>query len=184
MAGPRCWLREARFVHGWSGGAEGELHSGLVKVPVEIHRHAIHLQVEQIVHLVLVKERAPIDRADARHARFRCRKQQTQVCEPALAIETVSQFELLRQPRGADLDQPVTPLAQGANLRQQGVNSCRFKYTFQDHKLLCCVLRAHQCRGNDPSWTIPNSPHPGLLPKGEGESSAVRRRIVRASNLQ
>src|ERR1035437_9966776 len=55
-----CGLGDRRF-----GAPERELHIGLVEMPMEIHRHAIDLHVEQVVQLILIKEGAPIDGGDA-----------------------------------------------------------------------------------------------------------------------
>ena len=97
-------------------------------MPVEIHRHAIHLHIEQIVHLVLVEERAPVDRADARHAGFRRGHLQAQVNQLEVAVETIGQLHMLRQARGADLHQPVPLLAHGAHLLQERGNGDGLKY--------------------------------------------------------
>src|ERR1035437_9044851 len=66
-----CWSvgqcrrsRRSRLYDWRFGAAEGEFHRRLIEMAVEVHRHAIHLHVEQVVQLILIEERAPVDGAD------------------------------------------------------------------------------------------------------------------------
>ena len=72
---------------------------------MEIHRHTIHLHIEQVVQLILIKEGAPIDGGDAwQPSPFR-EDLQAQVCQAAFEVEAIGQFELFGQPSGTDLHQ-------------------------------------------------------------------------------
>ena len=96
------------LAHGALAVANGILDRRLVRIAVKIHRHAVHLHVEQVVDFVFVKEHAEIDGADAGQVRLFAGQVQAQVGQAVLKVEAVGQFHGFRQAGRADLNEPIS----------------------------------------------------------------------------